>query len=92
MNTIDDIKPGKTYPSSVVVTEKDGMVVKFCMNSFFVGMYCAIYVNGSLATQNGDHNNKGFCTKLKKDLKAALARGATLEISGIRNVQTQMSA
>lgn len=90
MNTIDDIKPGKTYPSQVVVTEKDGQVVKFCLNSFYVGMYCAIYVNGNLAMQSGDHNNKTFATKLKKDLKKAVARGATVEIEGIRNCQLDM--
>ena len=84
------ITPGKNYPADVEVTEKDGMKVKFCMNSFFVGMYCAIYVNGNLATQTGDHNNKGFCAKLKKDLAKAIARGATVEISGIRNCQLEM--
>ncbi len=90
MNTIDEIIPGKTWPANVEVTEKSGDVVKFCLNSFFVGMYCAIYVNGNLATQTGDHNNKGFCTKLKKDLKAALARGAKVEISGIYPIKTTM--
>jgi len=84
------IKPGKNYPSYVKVEEKGHPLVEFHLNSFYVGMYCAIHVNGSVAAQQGDHNNKGFCTKLKKDLTKAIARGAIVEISGIRNCQLEM--
>jgi hypothetical protein len=84
------IKPGKNYPADVEVIEKNGMKVKFCMNSFFVGMYCAIYVNGNLASQTGDYDNKKFCTDLKKDLTKAIARGAIVEISSIRSITSEM--
>jgi hypothetical protein len=86
------IKPGKTYPSYVKVTEKDGTTVEFHCNSFYVGMYCAIHLNGSSqpAVQTGDHNNKKFCTKLKQDLKKAYQRGATVEIGAIRDCQLTM--
>jgi len=95
MNTIEQlkaIKPGKTYPSEVVVIEKNHQTIKFCLNSFYVGMYCAVYLNGNLALQTGDRNNKTFCLKLKRNLKAALTRGATLEIGSIRNCQLEVPA
>ena len=90
------IVPGKTYPLSVVITEpagtgkpEAGYVVKFLLCSYLVGMYCAIYFNGSSQPrQCGDHNNKGFVTKLKKDIAKAIARGAKVEISGIQPVKT----
>lgn len=85
------IVPGKTYPSDVTVSEKFNgkpMVVKFCFNSFFVGMYRCVYINGDVASQGGDHNNKSCIAGLKRDLKAALARGAKVEIGDIRQVKT----
>lgn len=85
------IVPGKTYPSDVTVSEEFNgkpMVVKFCFNSFIVGMYCCVYINGNVAQQGGDHNNKSCIASLKKDLKAALARGAKVEIGDIRQVKT----
>jgi hypothetical protein len=85
------IKPGKNYPSYVKVTEKDGEVVEFYCNSFYVGMYCAIHLNGRVASQSGDHNNKTFVTKLKKDLTNAESRGATVEIGSIRDCELTMN-
>jgi hypothetical protein len=82
------IVPGKTYPTFVEVTEPDGTVITFNLNSFMVGMYCAININGKLAHQGGDHNNKGFCLKLKKDIAKAIARGSKVEISGIQPIKT----
>ena len=96
MNNITDklkaIKPGKTYPSYVKVTEKDGVKVEFHLNSFYVGMYCAVHINGNSMPvfQTGDHNNKKFCTRLMRDLKKAIERGATVEIGSIRNCQLEM--
>ena len=92
MNIIEQLKtivPGKTYPRNVKVTEKGQKTVEFHLNSFFVGMYCAIHIDGKSmpAVQTGDHNNKRFCRGLKRDLNKALARGATVEISGISNCQ-----
>lgn len=85
------IKPGKTYPTHVKVTEKDkSMVVEFFCQSYFVGMYCAIHINGRVAFQGGDQNNKTFTTKLKKDLKKAIERGATVEIGSIRDCKLTM--
>ena len=95
MNLIEQLKaivPGKTYPKNVKVTEKDGTVVTFHLNSFFVGMYCAIHINGSTmpAIQSGDHNNKKFVSGLKRDINKAIARGATVEICGISPIQSTM--
>ncbi len=94
MKTITDLKqiiPGTTYPAYVKVEEKDGLVVEFHLNSFYVGMYCAIHVNGKLAHQSGDRNNKGLIGSLKKDLKAAFARGASVDFSNVRMCQTTMN-
>lgn len=96
MKTEDALKaiiPGKTYPDEVTVSEEFNgkpMVVKFCFNSFFVGMYCCVYINGKVAAQAGDHSNKSCIVSLKKDLKKALARGAKVEIGDIRQVKTEI--
>ena len=87
---LKQIKPGKNYPATVKVTEKDGEVIEFHSNSFFVGMYCAMHINGTVAAQLGDHNNKTFVTKLKKDLVKAEERGATVEIGSIRDCKLTM--
>lgn len=97
MNIKDKMKeivPGKTYPSAVKITEiVEGrkVVVQFFLNSYFVGMYCAVHVNGRVAAQTGDRNNKTCCTKVKKDIAKALARGATIEIDSIRECKLEMS-
>lgn len=83
------IVPGKTYPSYVKITEKAG-ALEFFLNSFYVGMYCAIHLNGNIACQTGDHNNKTFCKKLKKDIANAITRKAKVEIGSIRNCQLEM--
>jgi hypothetical protein len=85
---INAIKPGKNYPAKVCITEPDGMKVEFYLNSFMVGMYCAIHVNGNLAVQTGDHNNASFARKLKKELLAAVARGAIVEVSALYPVKS----
>jgi len=81
------IVPGKTYPREVVVTETFKgklMEVKFLLQSYMVGMYCAIHVNGGpIPMQTGDHNNKSCVTRLKKDIAKAIERGAKVEISAI---------
>lgn len=90
MTTKEQLKaivPGKTYPSEVEITEKDGRVIKFLLNSYYCGMYCAIYANGNLAMQTGDHNNKKFTTGLKRDVIKALKRGAIVEIDSVRDVK-----
>ena len=86
MNLKEQLKaiiPGKTYPSHVKITE-DKNVIEFHLNSFFVGMYCAIHIDGNVAAQTGDHDNKKFCRGLKKDIDKAIARGAEVEISSLR--------
>lgn len=90
---LKQIKPGKTYPSYVKITEAvkgKKMVVQFYLNSYYIGMYCAIHINGHIASQTGDRNNKTFCTKLKKDIAKAIARKAKIEIGSIRNCQLEM--
>lgn len=94
IETLKTIKPGKNYPSYVKVEEKDKsgkpMVVEFHLNSFYVGMYCAVHINGRVSTQVGDHNNKKFCAALKKDIAKAIERGATVEVSGVRDCKLTM--
>jgi hypothetical protein len=84
---MDSILPGKTYPSQVDIVEKDGKTVKFQMQSYLTGMYCAIHFNGQLAGQGGHSNQKTFTRNLKKDIVSALNRGATVTIGSIANVK-----
>lgn len=88
---LDAIIPGKTYPAEVIIHEtyKDKPVVmKFCLQSYVVGMYCCVYMDGQVITQTGDNSNKTCVAKLKKDIRLALDRGAKVEIGSIRNVKT----
>lgn len=80
---LKSIVPGQTYPTSVNITETDGTVVRFVHQSYIVGMYCAIYVNGQLATQGGDHDNKKHVARLKRDIVESDKRGATIEIGSV---------
>lgn len=89
MNTKDQlaaIKPGKNYPSQVEITE-DGKTIKFCLQSYIVGMYMAIYIDGQCVCQTGDHNNKTRVAALKKDIEKAIGRGATVEIGSLQEVK-----
>jgi len=82
--------PAKHYPSSVTITETiEGkpVVLRFLLQSYLVGMYCAMYIDGKLACQRGDHNNRTFLRKLLKDVKAAEGRGATVEMGDIQPIQ-----
>ena len=92
MEKLKEIKAGKNYPTSVTITEDfDGkeVTIKFLLQSYIVGMYCAIHFpNETIPHQTGDHNNKTFVTKLKKDIKKAIARGATVEIGSIVPIKT----
>lgn len=87
-----EIKPGKNYPSFVKVTEEtDGKteVVKFMLESYYVGMYCAIYFSGrTVPIQVCDHDNCRFMRALICDLKAAVTRGAQVEIGELLPVKT----
>jgi len=88
---LDAIKPGQTYASEVVIKESFSgkpVTVKFCFNSFVVGMYMCVYVDGQLATQGGDHNNKGCMVTMKRDIKKALEREAKVTIGSIRPIKT----
>lgn len=91
------IKPGKTYPNSVFVTETiDGEKCKtrFLLQSYYIGMYCAIYASEStrIPHQMGDHDNKRIVRNLKKDVKAAIERGAKVEIGNIVNCVLDLKA
>ncbi len=91
LETLKAIKPGVNYPASVTVEEPDHSRIMFLLQSYFVGMYCAIHVNESrMPHQTGDHNNKTFVTNLKRDLKKSLARGATVEVGPLRPVKTEV--
>lgn len=91
---LKEIKPGKNYPACVKITENgpEGKPaeVKFLLQSYSVGMYCAIYFPGdSMPCQTGDYDNKKFVGKLVKDIKRAIARGAEVVIEGIRPIKTE---
>jgi hypothetical protein len=89
---VDDIKPGKNYPTSVTITEMvEGkeMEIRFLLQSYIVGMYCAIHFRkGDVPAQTGDHDNKKFVKGLVKDIKKAIRRGAKVEIGSIAPVKT----
>ena len=92
MSALDDIKPGVNYPTTVEITEVFGgeeVTVRFILQSYYVGMYCAIYFpNMQIPQQVGDYDNKRFVTKLKRDIKRAIERGAEVEIGDILPVKT----
>lgn len=87
--TLKAIKPGENYPTEVTVTE-DGKTIKFCLCSYFVGMYLAVYIDGNCVCQTGDHNNKKCVAGLKKDLVNAIKRGATVEFGSLHPVKKDM--
>lgn len=88
MNAIQDIKPGKNYPVYAVVTEPDNTVISFTLCSYAVGMYCQVNVNGNLANQTGDHDNRKFVRGLKRDLLKAISRGSKVELGSFREVKS----
>ena len=84
------IKPGVNYPTQVIIKERVNgklLTIIFNMCSYFVGMYCAVHINGHVATQTGDHNNKIFMAKLKCDIAKAIDRGATVEFGSIMPIK-----
>ena len=91
--TLATIKAGVNYPARVTITEKvkgKPYVVEFLLNSFYVGMYAAIHVNGQLAGQTGDYNNKRFVTQMKRDIAKAIGRGATVDFGPVFPVKSTM--
>lgn len=90
-NRLNLIKPGKNYPSYVEITEEvegEPVTVRFNLQSYLSGMYCAIHFQKqSMPHQCGDHNNKGFVIKLKKDIANAIKRNAEILIGPIENVK-----
>jgi hypothetical protein len=89
-NQLKAIVPGKTYPSIVKISEKvndKSTEIKFLLQSYYVGMYSAIYCDGQLVIQTGDNDNKKFVMKLKKDISKAIKRGVTVEIGTITPCQ-----
>ena len=87
---LKQIIPGKTYPRYVTITETIDVKlteVRFLLQSYYVGMYCALHFGqGDIPHQCGDHNNKTFVGKLKKDIEKAVARGAEVLIESISPV------
>jgi hypothetical protein len=91
---LDSIIPGKTYPRYVSIKEEhEGkpVHVEFNLNSFVVGMYCAVSFNGETMSQTGDYDNRKLVRGLKKDIVKAIERGATVLIEGIAQVKTMES-
>lgn len=100
---LDEIIPGKNYPSYVKIVEPETakpvdfagtkvqgkpMTVTFNLNSFVVGLYCAMSVNGQHSHQ-ACHTPKPFTKKFKQSVIQAIERGAEVEISGIRPLKTE---
>ena len=88
-----EILPGETYPRFVKITEKilgKQCEVCFYLQSYYVGMYCAIHIDGGNARQLGDQNNKTFVTKLKRDIRKAIKRGAKVEIAKVSLVKKDL--
>lgn len=86
------IKPGETYPAYVNIKEKDDegkdLKIKFLLQSYVVGMYCSIYINGAtIPHQTGDHDNAKVVRRLKKDINNAIKRGAEVTIGDLREVK-----
>ena len=81
------IKPGVNYPSHVLIKEQvkgQTFNLNFNLQSYFVGMYCAIYLNhNTQPQQTGDHDNRKFVAGLKRDIAKALDRGAYVEIGAV---------
>ena len=89
LEALEKIVPGKTYPASVKVTETVGgkpLKLVFLLQSYYVGMYCAIHVNDArMPHQTGDHNNTKLVRGLKRDLLRAAERGAEIKVGPLRN-------
>jgi len=102
---LDNIVPGKSYPRYVSIREPNSQLqsdgkfqsgkedhIEFHLNSFVVGMYCAIHINGQVAIQTGDQDSRQFTRKLKKDIvRAVTERGAAVEIGSVAPVKTLTS-
>lgn len=85
------IQVGKNYPCSVAITEMvkgKKMILTFALQSYLVGMYACIRINGELIQQTGDHDNKKFVGGLVRDMKKAVKRGAIVEIGSIFPVKS----
>jgi hypothetical protein len=83
-------KKGTLFPNAVTITEPDGTVVKMLVAIYYVGVYCAIYVNGRLIEQAGNHNQKAFVQAYLRDIKKALARGASVEEGTMLNLEQEL--
>ncbi len=91
IDLLKTIKPGVNYPSFVKVVEAGQKTLEFHLQSYYVGMYCALHIDGlSTPHQTGDHDNKRFVQGLVKDLNKAIGRGAVVEICGIRPCKLTM--
>ena len=94
------IRPGQTYPTSVIIIERaigeltdtslTARTIKFYLNSFQCGMYCAIFVGDQIIPmQTGDNNNKTFVRKIEGDIRKALNRDVeSIEIGSILQVKS----
>lgn len=94
LDVIKSIKPGENYPSFVLIEAKvkgQKLKLKFLLNSFYVGMYCAIYINDAVVPQQtGGYDNKKFVRGLKRDITKAVERGAKVTIGQMRSVKKTM--
>lgn len=91
---LKSIKPGVNYPTLVEIeetTDAGPIKLRLLLQSYFVGMYCALYINQEqLPRQCGDHDNRKFVRGLKRDIENAINRGASVVIESIQPIKTEM--
>ena len=94
MGKLKDIMPGKTYPRSVVMSEKQEngttFSLSFTLKSKEGGMRCSIQPSdGMPIIQAGDNDNIAIVTELLKDIAQAKAIGTEVIIGPIAKVASR---
>jgi hypothetical protein len=94
---LDSIIPGKNYPNFVEVNETDAEIgkvtVRFMLTAYLSGLYRSVTLhsekNGDMTTQDlGEH--KRLTASLKKDIEAALDRGAEVTIGEVVELSKEL--
>ena len=81
------------YPASVTITEEVNgkpMVVRIITQVYYTGMYVAVYINGELAHQGGDHQHARWVKGYLKDIENAKKRGAKIELGAEMNLTAEL--
>lgn len=78
------------YPASVKITE-GGRTVEIVTQVYYVGVYCAFYIDGRCVHQSGDFKHARFFRSYLQDIKNAKARGATVVEGPLRSLQEELA-